>query len=142
MRNCNDICISIALLADLSICSGANLWLMTAPALPYSPSFKAGDLVFISGQIGQVGSTLVEGGFEVEVVQGFENFKSVLESNNLDVTNVVKTTVFLTDMADFPIMNTLYAEFFGSHLPARSTVAVKELPRGANFEIEAVAYAG
>jgi 2-iminobutanoate/2-iminopropanoate deaminase len=82
---------------------------------------------------------MVEGGLEAEVRQSFENLKSVLANNGADVTKLVKTTVFITEMDNFAPMNELYEELIGQPFPARSTVAVKALPRGAIFEIEAVA---
>ncbi len=71
-----------------------------------------------------------------------ENLKTVLETAGTDLAHVVKTTVFLTDMADFAIMNGVYAEMFGDHRPARSTIAVRGLPVGASVEIEAIAVKG
>ena len=80
------------------------------------------------------------GGLPAEVGQALANLRAVLEGAGSSIGDVVKTTVFLTDMSDFATMNELYAEFFGDHRPARSTVAVAGLPLGARFEIEAWAW--
>ncbi len=114
-----------------------------APAAvgPYSQGISLGDFVFCAGQAGVDPATgkLVEGGVEAQTRRVLENLKAVLEAAGTDLGHVVKTTVFLTDMADFAAMNRVYAEMFGEHRPARSTVAVKGLPVGASVEIEAIA---
>ncbi|MEW6094485.1 MAG: RidA family protein [Chloroflexota bacterium] len=108
---------------------------------PYSVAIRTGDLVFTSGQIGLDPATqaLVPGGVEAETRQVLTNLKHVLAGAGSGLERVVKTTVFLKDMADFPVMNTVYAEFFPENPPARSTVAVAGLPKGAAVEIEVVA---
>lgn len=111
---------------------------------PYSPIFNARDLYFISGQIGVDPKSITSAiDVQVQTKQALENMKSILLENGLSMNNVVKTTVFLADMADFAEMNAIYETFFDVPRPARSTVAVKELPRvGTNkllVEIEAVA---
>lgn len=107
-----------------------------APAAvgPYSQALKVGNVVYCSGQIPLVPETgnLVEGDIKAQATQSLKNVKAVLTEAGADVTNVVKTTVYLADMADFGAVNEVYADFFGDHKPARSCVAVKELPKGAD----------
>jgi len=108
---------------------------------PYSTAIRSGEMVFASGQLGldpQVGA-LVPGGIEAETRQALTNLQSVLESAGSELEQVVKTTVFLQDMADFPRMNAVYAEFFVGNPPARSTVQVAALPKDGKVEIEAIA---
>ena len=111
-----------------------------APAAvgPYSQAIKEGNVVYCSGQIPLVPETgaLVEGDIKAQATQSLKNVKAVLEEAGAEVTNVVKTTVYLVDMADFGAVNEVYGEFFGDHKPARSCVAVKELPKGARVEVE------
>lgn len=111
------------------------------PVGPYSLAIRAGKQVFTAGQIGLDPKTgeLVPGGIEVETRQALTNLKHILEAAGCSLADVVKTTVFLQDMADFSKMNAVYAEFFGSRPPARTTVAVAALPKGARVEIEAIA---
>jgi len=113
-----------------------------APAAlgPYSVAIQAGHFVYTSGQIGidPKTNTLVEGGIEAEAHQVLTNLKHVLEAAGSSLQNVVKTTVFLRDMADFAKMNAVYAEFLGQDSPARSAVQAS-LPKNAAVEIEAVA---
>lgn len=108
---------------------------------PYSQAICAENLVFTAGQVGLDPATmeLVEGGIEPQTRQALTNLKHVLESADSGLNFVVKTTVFLTDMRDFPDMNSVYAEFFPENPPARSTVQVAALPKGALVEIECVA---
>lgn len=107
---------------------------------PYSQAVAAGPLVFCSGQIPlDAQGELVKGDIVVQTVQALENLKAVLAAAGLTLKDVVKTTVFLADLADFPEMNRVYAEFFPERPPARSTVQVAALPKGAAVEIEAVA---
>jgi len=98
-------------------------------------------MVFTAGQIGLDPATMeiVSGGVEAETRQVLNNLKQVLEAAGSGLTYVVKTTVFLRDMADFPKMNAIYAEFFPENPPARSAVEVAALPKGVAVEIEAVA---
>lgn len=108
---------------------------------PYSQAIRTNALVFASGQAGldpQTGE-LVTGGIEAETRQVLTNIKNVLEAADATLDAVVKTTVFLVDMAEFPKMNAVYAEFFPKDPPARSTVGVAALPKGAHVEIEAIA---
>jgi 2-iminobutanoate/2-iminopropanoate deaminase len=115
-----------------------------APAAigPYSQAIRAGDYVFTSGQIGLEPDTgkLVEG-VEAQTKQVLANLKAVLAASGASFDQVVKTTIFLVDMADFQTVNTLYATEFATEPPARSTVQVAALPRKALVEIEAVAFA-
>jgi 2-iminobutanoate/2-iminopropanoate deaminase len=112
------------------------------PIGPYTPVMRAGDLLFVSGQLGTVDGELVAGGVDAQLVAALANLRSVLASAGARLDQVVKTTVFLVDMADFGVMNDAYMVGFGAHRPARSAVAVAALPRGALVEIEAVAYIG
>jgi len=108
---------------------------------PYSIAIKTGNLVYTAGQIGldPAKGELVPGGIEAETRQVLTNLKHVLEAAGTNLDRAVKTTVFLIDMADFAKMNAIYAEFFTQDPPARSTVAVCGLPKGASVEIEVVA---
>ncbi|MGD8404346.1 MAG: RidA family protein [Anaerolineales bacterium] len=108
---------------------------------PYSQAVRAGNMVFTAGQIGMDPATMeiVSGGLEAETRQVLNNLKQVLEAAGSGLNYVVKTTVFLRDMADFPKMNAIYAEFFTENPPARSAVEVAALPKGVAVEIEAVA---
>ncbi|MDR2639326.1 MAG: RidA family protein [Helicobacteraceae bacterium] len=113
-----------------------------APAAigPYSQAIVHGDLVFASGQIAlKTDGSFVGSGIADQAKQVFSNLKAVLEASGSGVDKVLKTTLFLTDINDFTLVNALYAEFFGSHKPARSTVAVKQLPKNALVELEAIA---
>jgi 2-iminobutanoate/2-iminopropanoate deaminase len=108
---------------------------------PYSQALRAGGFLFTAGQVGFDPATgeLVDGGIAEQTRQVLANIRAILEAGGSGLGQVVKTTVFLVDMADFAAMNEVYAEAFGAHRPARSTVAVAALPRGARVEIEAVA---
>ena len=114
-----------------------------APAAigPYSQAIKVGNLVYTSGQIPIDPATgvFVEGDIKEQTRQSLTNVKAILEEAGLTMKNVVKTTVFMADMADFADMNAVYSEFFAEPYPARSAVAVKTLPKGALVEIEVVA---
>ena len=108
---------------------------------PYSQDTRANGLLFTAGQVGFDPATgeLVDGGISEQTERVLANIGAILEAERLDLSAVVKTTVYLVDMADFAAMNTVYAKAFGDHRPARSTVAVAALPRGARVEIDAVA---
>ena len=108
---------------------------------PYSLAIEADGTVYISGQIHLDPSTgkLVEGDIATQTRQCLENLKSILASAGLGFDNVVKTTVFLVDMADFPAMNGMYQTYMSEPYPARSTIQVAGLPLGARVEIEAIA---
>lgn len=114
-----------------------------APAAvgPYSHAIDCGNMVFLSGQVPLVPETglIAEGGIEGQARQMFENIKAVLASCGLGFENVVKTTVFMTDLADFNALNAIYAEYFPENPPARSCVQVAALPKGALVETECIA---
>ena len=108
---------------------------------PYAQAVRTGNFIYTSGQIPLDPRTgeMVTADFETMTRRVFENLKAVLESGGASFRDVVKTTVFLKSMSDFQVMNGIYAEYFGDHKPARSTVAVADLPKGAPLEIELIA---
>lgn len=108
---------------------------------PYSQAIKVGNLVFASGQVPIVPATgeFVEGGIKEQTRQSLTNAKAILEEAGTSLSKVVKTTVYLSDMANFAAMNEVYAEFFTQPYPARSAVAVKTLPKNALVEVECIA---
>jgi 2-iminobutanoate/2-iminopropanoate deaminase len=112
-----------------------------APVGPYSQAIIANGMIYTAGQIALIPSTgaMAEGGIQAQTQQVFENLRAVLESAGSGLNKVVKTTVFLQNMDDFAAMNEVYASFFIEKPPARSTVEVARLPRGALVEIEVVA---
>jgi 2-iminobutanoate/2-iminopropanoate deaminase len=114
-----------------------------APAAvgPYSQAVAAGTFVFCSGQIPLVPETgtLIEGDISSQTERVLQNIAAVLRACGLEMKDVVKTTVFLTDLVNFGEMNLVYAKFFPGDSPARSTILVAALPKGANVEIEAIA---
>ncbi len=114
-----------------------------APAAigPYSQAVEAGGTVYVSGQlpINPATGAFAEGGIKELTRQSLTNMKAILAEAGLEMGDVVKTTVFLADMADFAEMNEVYTQFFSAPFPARSAVAVKTLPKGARVEIECVA---
>jgi 2-iminobutanoate/2-iminopropanoate deaminase len=116
-----------------------------APAAigPYSQGVRAGNLIYTAGQIALDPATgrLVEGGIEAQTRQALHNLSAVLQAAGSSLAQVIKTTVFLQDIEEFPIMNKVYAEFFPEAPPARATVQAV-LPMGAKLEIEAVALVG
>ena len=111
------------------------------PVGPYSQAIEAGDLIFLSGQVGLNPQTnkMAEGGVREQAAQVLENLTGVLKVMGLDLSAVVKMTVFLTDMGNFPDLNEVYAGYFKETPPARSCVAVRQLPLGALVEMEAIA---
>ena len=114
-----------------------------APAAvgPYSQAIDCGDFVFCSGQIPLVPETglVIEGGIAEQAHQMFANIKAVLTAAGLDFCNVVKTTVFMTDLGQFATLNSIYAEYFPENPPARSCVEVSALPKGVLVECEVIA---
>lgn len=108
---------------------------------PYSQAIEANGFVFASGQlpIDPATNAFVEGGVKEQTRQSLTNAQSVLKAAGLDLSHVIKTTVFLSDMADFAAMNEVYAEFFNEPYPARSAIAVKTLPKNALVEVECIA---
>jgi 2-iminobutanoate/2-iminopropanoate deaminase len=115
---------------------------VSKPVGPYTPIVEAGPWLICSGQIGLADGALVPGGLEPELRQALANMAGLLESKGASLPDVAKTTVFVTDMADYGEMNRIYIEVFGDHRPARSAVAVAALPLGARIEVEAWAYRG
>lgn len=108
---------------------------------PYSQGIRVNGFVFTAGQVALDPKTgeLVPGGITEQTTRALENLRAILTEAGSSLAQVVKTTVFLVDMADFAAMNEVYGRAFGAHRPARSTVAVAALPRGARMEIEAIA---
>lgn len=108
---------------------------------PYSQAIAEGGFLFLSGQIPLDPATgeLVSGDLKTGVERVFDNLEAILKSQGLGLDDVVRTTVYLLRMSDFAEMNAIYARRFGNHRPARSTVAVAELPKGAAIEIDAIA---
>lgn len=113
------------------------------PIGPYSQGIYVGNLVFLSGQIPIDPSTgeIVKGDIQRQTQQVLENLKAILESEGLRMEDVVKVTIFLKDLGNFSLMNEVYASYFPSSPPARSTVEVSRLPRDVDLEIEAIAVA-
>jgi 2-iminobutanoate/2-iminopropanoate deaminase len=110
---------------------------------PYSQAVKANGLVYTSGQIALDPATgnLVDESFEAQVHRVFRNLEAVLREAGSDFSKVLKATVYLTDLGNFQVLNTIYADYFGTHKPARTTVEVKGLPKGGAVEIDLVALA-
>ena len=107
---------------------------------PYSQAIIAGGMLFTSGQLGiNPVTNLLPEGIKAQTKQSLQNIKAILEEAGLDITDVIKTVVFIQNMADFPVVNEIYASFFGDHKPARSCVEVSKLPKGGLVEIEIVA---
>jgi 2-iminobutanoate/2-iminopropanoate deaminase len=114
----------------------------SAPAVgPYNHAVRTGNLLFCAGQIPLDPATgsLVAGDVRAQTARVLENVKAILDDQGLRFENVVKTTVFLTNLADFAAMNEVYARYFHADFPARSTIQVAALPKGANVEIEVIA---
>jgi 2-iminobutanoate/2-iminopropanoate deaminase len=107
---------------------------------PYSQAISASGFLFTAGQVALDPATgeLVAGGIAEQTTRALENLRAVLAAAGSSLNQVVKTTVFLVDMADFGVMNEVYGRVFGAHRPARSTVAVAALPKGARVEIEVI----
>ena len=107
---------------------------------PYSQAVRAGATVYLSGQIALDPATghLVEGGLDAQAHRAFKNLRAVAEAGGGSLAHCVKLTLFLTDLANFPQVNEIMQEYFQQPYPARSTVGVASLPRGAQFEVEAV----
>lgn len=108
---------------------------------PYSQAVKVGDTIYLSGQIALDPATgnLIEGDFSAQAHRVFDNLRAVLKAAGAEFRHVVRATVYLTDLGNFQTLNSIYAEVFGSHKPARSTVGVAQLPRGAAVEIDLIA---
>src|SRR5207253_5500959 len=115
----------------------------SAPAVgPYNHAVRIGDLLFCAGQIPLDPATgnLVTGDIKTQTERVLENVKTILDDQKLTFANVVKSTVFLTNLADFAGMNEIYSKHFTENFPARSTIQVAALPKGANVEIEVIAH--
>jgi 2-iminobutanoate/2-iminopropanoate deaminase len=112
-----------------------------APVGPYSVATEANGFVFVSGQVGMdtAAGKLVEGGVEAETHQIMKNLAAILDDLGLGYDDIVKTTIFLADMGDFPVVNAAYGEYVDAAKPARSTVEVAALPLGVQIEIEVIA---
>ena len=117
-----------------------------APAAigPYSQAIRAGDMLFVSGQIPLDPKTgeIVGGTAAEQAVQVLKNLAAVVQEGGSAMDRVIRTTIFLADMADFAAVNELYAKAFGDHRPARACVAVRELPKSVRVEIDCIAHAG
>ena len=114
---------------------------MSAPIGPYSPIVRAGHMLITSGQLGVVpgqdgAPSLVDGGTGAQLTQALANGRALLEGEGAAITDIVKATVFLTDMAEFALVNQIWIEFFGGHRPARTAIGVAALPMGASIEVE------
>ncbi len=109
---------------------------------PYNHAVRVGDLLFSAGQIPIEPATgnLISGDIQAQTERVLENVKAILDDQKLTFANIVKSTVFLTNLGDFTAMNEIYAKYFTENFPARSTVQVAALPKGANVEIEVVAH--
>ena len=110
--------------------------------LPFSEAVRAGDTLYVAGQIGHFPGTrrLVPGGLKPEARQLMENMQAVLERHGASLDHVVKCTVFLADMAEWPAFNEVYVQYFKKNLPARSAFAASALALGARVEVECIAY--
>ena len=110
---------------------------------PYSQAVKANGILYSSGQIALDPETgnLVEGDFAAEARRVFDNLKAVLTEGGTDFSRVLRATVYLADMGDFLTLNAIYAEYFGGHKPARTTIQAAGLPKGARVEIDVIALA-
>lgn len=108
---------------------------------PYSQALRSGNVIYLSGQIPLDPATgnLVEGDFSTHVHRVFANLRAVLKAAGAEFRNVTKATVYLTDLGNFQTLNTIYSQYFGDHKPARSTVGVAQLPKGATVEIDFIA---
>jgi len=113
---------------------------MNKPLGPYSPFVRAGDFVIVSGQGGMLDGVVVEGGVKAQTEQTMRNVVTQLTAAGVELSDVVKTMCFLTDMGTFAEFNAAYADAFGDHRPARSTVEVSALPGGMNVEVEVWAH--
>lgn len=108
---------------------------------PYSQAIKAGNMIYTSGQlhINPENGELIKGDIQAQTKQSLENVKAILAEGGATLEDVVKVTIFMTDISKFSLVNEIYGEYFSNHKPARSCVGVKELPLGGEIEIEAIA---
>lgn len=114
---------------------------MTTPVGPYTPVVRAGNTLYLSGQVGLADGALADG-LDAQVRQAIANIEALLASEGASLSDVVKTSVFLSSIDDYAEMNAAYIECFGDHRPARSAFAVDALPLGALVEIESIAVVG
>lgn len=107
---------------------------------PYSQAIRAGNLLYVSGQISinPENNEFINGDIEIQTEQVLKNIKAILEAGGSSLEDVVKITIYLKDMADFPLVNRIYSKYFGNSLPARACVEVSNLPKNAKIEIEAI----
>jgi 2-iminobutanoate/2-iminopropanoate deaminase len=113
-----------------------------APAIgPYSPAVRVGNLLFLSGQIplDPASGQMIEGDIRAQTARALQNIGELLKAGGADFSNVVRTTIFLADLADFAVVNEIYATYFSAPYPARATVQVARLPRDVRIEIDAIA---
>lgn len=134
---------------DVSIVAMAGQKLISTDKAPaavgaYSQAVKAGQTLYVSGQLGLVPGEkrLADGGVEAQTDQALKNMGEILKEAGLSYDDVVKTTILLADISDFSVVNTVYAKYFDGGLPARACYAVKSLPLGGAVEIEAIAFSG
>ena len=108
---------------------------------PYSQAVRSGNTLYLSGQIALDPGTgnLIDGDFAAQSRRVFDNLRAVLRASGADFKNVVRATVYVTDLGNFQVLNSIYGQYFGDHKPARSTVGVAQLPRGAQVEIDLIA---
>ena len=108
---------------------------------PYSQAVRSGNTLYLSGQIplDPVSGNLIEGDFAAQSRRVFDNLRAVLRAAGADFRNVTRAMVYLTDLGNFQTLNSIYAQYFGDHKPARSTIGVAQLPRGAAVEIDLIA---
>lgn len=149
MRQTVRLISALAIGVALSACASAKavspqFIASNAPAPgPFSPAVRVGSTLYLSGQIGTDASgTLVKGGIDAETRQVMNNIKTVVEANGSTMDRVVKCTVFLADMKEWPAMNVVYATFFPNHKPARSAMGANGLARDSRVEIECIAIVG
>ncbi|MCU0635513.1 MAG: Rid family detoxifying hydrolase [Gemmatimonadaceae bacterium] len=112
------------------------------PQYPFSPAVRVGHMLYLAGQIGDANGALVPGGIEAETRQTMQNIRAILEKSGSSLDRVVKCTVFMADMAEWPRMNAIYRTFFTRHFPARSAFGTTGLALGARVEIECLATVG
>ena len=138
------VCITLLLAGSTAFAAGRIVNTENAPAAigPYSQAVWAGNLLFLSGQIGLVTETnrMIEGGTLAETEQVFKNIAAVLEAEGMGFEDIVKVTVFGLDITEFPDVNRLYATYFPENPPARSFVQAVALPAGARIELDVIAY--
>jgi len=106
---------------------------------PYSQAKVVNNFIFTSGQIAlKIDGSMVSNNFELECIQVLDNLKEILKSSGSDMSNIIKLTVYLTDLSKFEILNNVFKHYFSENLPARSTIEVSKLPKDARVEIEAI----